>query len=186
MRRLAALDALVDIVECIRPEAVVGIRPEQVIDTIVIGIGPEHRADKAAHKPEDERMVVVVVVLPPVVPRIRLGETAAEGRLRLRSICGIARRRELLPRILRELLRIGRPAGTGCGLRSGGHCAAGCGLRWRVCSLAVRSRGVMAQPASFHPYLVRLLNLAPRRTSSHRGSVIQKTQSQRIRFPLVL
>jgi hypothetical protein len=69
---------------------------------------------------------MVVVVLPPVVPRIRLGETAAEGRLRLRSICGIARRRELLPRILRELLRIGRPAGTGCGLRSGGHCAAGC------------------------------------------------------------
>ena len=64
--------------------------------------------------------------------------------------------RELLPRILRELLRIagrraagcGRRIGgrraAGCGLRIGAHCAADCGLRWRVRSPAARScSGVM-------------------------------------------
>ena len=53
--------------------------------------------------------------------------------------------RELLPRILGELLRIGGHSAAGCGLRIGAHCAAGCGLRWRVRSPAVRGRGgVMA------------------------------------------
>ena len=64
---------------------------------------------------------------------------------------------ELLPRIRRELLRVGGHGARGCGLRIGGrraagcgfrigaHCAAGCGLRWRVRSPAARSRGgVMA------------------------------------------
>ena len=53
--------------------------------------------------------------------------------------------RELLPRILGKLLRIGGHSAAGCGLRIGAHCADGCGLRWRVRSPAARScSGVMA------------------------------------------
>jgi hypothetical protein len=37
--------------------------------------------------------------------------------------------RELLPRILGELLRIGGHSAAGCGLRIGGRRSAGCGLR---------------------------------------------------------
>ena len=47
--------------------------------------------------------------------------------------------RELLPRILGELLRIGGHSAAGCGLRIGGRRAAGCGLRWRVRSPTARS-----------------------------------------------
>src|SRR5262249_33360353 len=87
--RIGAVDAAEDVIVRIRPEGVVRVRPEDVIETIVIGVGPEHRTDKTEHESEEE--MIMVVSPTPVLPPIRLSEIAAEGRLRQRSRCRIAR-----------------------------------------------------------------------------------------------
>jgi hypothetical protein len=69
VQRIGAVHAVIDVVVGGGPEGVIGVGIEGVVDEIVIGVGPEHRADKA----DDERrlevammmMVVVMVMFPP-------------------------------------------------------------------------------------------------------------------------
>src|SRR5439155_11684227 len=45
------VDAVVDVVICIGPKVVIGIRPEYIIGEIVIGVRPEQRSEPAGHEP---------------------------------------------------------------------------------------------------------------------------------------
>src|SRR5262249_36998700 len=65
---VAAEDALINIVVGIRPELIRLIRPVHVVDEIVVGIGPEQRADET----DDEAAMEVAE------PRVR--ETSCEDR----------------------------------------------------------------------------------------------------------
>src|SRR5690348_13517602 len=74
LRRIAAVDAGVDVVERIRPERVVGVRRIGVVVEVVIGIGPKQRAHEADH----EGGMTVLVMASPVAAEIGLREASAE------------------------------------------------------------------------------------------------------------